>query len=183
VTDSWRLKFDRAHEHIVDFEIKIGRYALDNPYRGERVPTRKPSRQSEYLDLSPQDHKAARRAGRTQFRRRHPQPLAHELSHLILRHETRTIEVIAGRSMFTCNPEQEEEANWLAGCLLLPRPLLVSAARLGLSMTEVARRHGVSEPMARFRMNASGAMLQASRGRGPRLARPVIRSSESDAGS
>jgi Zn-dependent peptidase ImmA (M78 family) len=108
--------------------------------------------------------------------------IAHELSHLILRHETRTIEVIAGQSIFTCNPEQEEEANWLAGCLLLPRPLLLGAARSGVSVAEVAVRYGVSESMARFRMNASGAMLQASRGRGARIARSGNRSSESDAG-
>jgi Zn-dependent peptidase ImmA (M78 family) len=96
--------------------------------------------------------------------------LAHELSHLILGHQTRTIELIAGQSLFTCNPEQEEEANWLGGCLLLPRPLLLAAARAGLTAAEVADQHGTSEAMARYRMNASGAMLQARRGRSARVA-------------
>jgi Zn-dependent peptidase ImmA (M78 family) len=90
--------------------------------------------------------------------------ISHELSHLILKHETRTIEMVAGHSMFTCNPEQEEEADWLAGCLLLPRPLLLAAARSGMSASEIADENGVTLSMARYRLNASGAMLQARRG-------------------
>jgi len=101
--------------------------------------------------------------------------LSHELSHLILKHETRTIEVVAGHSMFTCNPEQEEEADWLAGCLLLPRPLLLSAALAGMSDADLAREHGVSVPMARYRLHASGAMPQARRGRGARASKTAQR--------
>jgi Zn-dependent peptidase ImmA (M78 family) len=95
--------------------------------------------------------------------------IAHELSHLILKHETRTVEMIAGHSLFTCNPEQEAEADWLAGCLLLPRPLLLAAARSGMSAAEVADANGVTLSMARYRLNASGAMLQARRGRGAQV--------------
>lgn len=98
--------------------------------------------------------------------------VAHELSHLILQHETRTIEVIVGQSLFTCNPEQEDEANWLAGCLLLPRPLLLAAARRGTTPHELAEEQSVSEPMARYRMNTSGVLLQARRGRSARVVKP-----------
>ena len=63
------------------------------------------------------------------------------------------------------------------------RALLLSAVRSGLSVTEIARRYGVSERMARFRMHASGAMLQASRGRGARLVRSGNPGPGSDAGS
>lgn len=97
--------------------------------------------------------------------------VAHELSHLILKHETRTIEMVAGHSMFTCNPEQEEEADWLAGCLLLPRPLLLASARSGMSASDIANAHGVTVSMARYRLNASGAFLQARRGGGARSTR------------
>lgn len=100
--------------------------------------------------------------------------LAHELSHLILAHETRTIELVAGRNLFTCNPEQEDEANWLAGCLLLPRPVVLAAARAGLTARELANQQGVSEAMARYRLHASGAVLQARRGRGARAARSKV---------
>jgi hypothetical protein len=40
MTDSWRLKFDRAQKHIKDFKSQIARYAKRYPYRGERVPSR-----------------------------------------------------------------------------------------------------------------------------------------------
>jgi len=48
--------------------------------------------------------------------------LAHELAHLLLNHDVRELQQIAGHTFFTCNHDQEEEANWLAGCLLLPDP-------------------------------------------------------------
>ena len=94
--------------------------------------------------------------------------VTHELSHLILKHETRTIEMVASHSMFTCNPEQEEEADWLAGCLLLPRTLLLASARSGMSASDIANANGVTVSMARYQLNASGAVLQARRGRGAR---------------
>ena len=56
--------------------------------------------------------------------------VAHEISHLILEHPARTVERVGGLNFFTCDAEEEQEANWLAGCLLLPRPLLVKEALL-----------------------------------------------------
>jgi hypothetical protein len=91
--------------------------------------------------------------------------LAHELSHVILKHEIRLVHQVGGFTFFDCDPEQEEEANWLAGCLLLPRHLLLAAARQGLTATELADKHGVSVPMASFRLNTSGVYFQASRSR------------------
>jgi hypothetical protein len=89
--------------------------------------------------------------------------LAHELAHIILRHELRTAERIGGLTFFNCDPEQEEEANWLAGCLLLPRPLLLAEARLGSTVEDIANKHRVSIPMARFRLNTSGVYFQVNR--------------------
>jgi len=89
--------------------------------------------------------------------------LAHELAHIALRHELRTAERIGGYTFFNCDPGQEEEANWLAGCLLLPRPLLLAEARLGRTVEEIAERHRVSIPMARFRLNTSGVYFQVNR--------------------
>ncbi len=91
--------------------------------------------------------------------------IAHEFSHLVLGHDVREVQKIAGHSFFTCNTEQETEANWLAGCLLLPRPLLVKAAGRGDTDSNVARANNVTEQMAAFRMNTSGARMQAARGR------------------
>lgn len=91
---------------------------------------------------------------------------AHELAHIILDDEVRTVERFGTMQFLTCDAEQEEEeANWLGGCLLLPRPLLLKAAKEGLSPSEIAKRFEVSEPMARFRLNASGVLVRVSRDR------------------
>jgi Zn-dependent peptidase ImmA (M78 family) len=90
---------------------------------------------------------------------------AHELAHVILDHNVRTIERVGGLSFLTCDVEQEEEADWLAGCLLLPRELLVKSAYKGMGAEEIAATYKTSEPMARFRLNASGVLVQVGRAR------------------
>lgn len=87
--------------------------------------------------------------------------LAHEMSHILLKHEVRKVQRVGAFSFFDCDPEQEEEANWLGGCLLLPRPLLLAAAKQGMSAEQLAETYGVSVQMARFRLNASGVYFQA----------------------
>lgn len=89
--------------------------------------------------------------------------LAHELAHVILGHDLRTVEHLGSATFFTCDPNQEDEANWLAGCLLLPRPLLLAHVRAGGTAESLAEKHTVSLPMARYRLNASGVILQARR--------------------
>ena len=94
--------------------------------------------------------------------------IAHELAHILLDHDVREIQQLAGHTFLTCNPEQEEEANWLAGCLLLPRPLLLREVYAGTDPDTLAARYQVSLAMARFRLNASGVLLQARRARATR---------------
>lgn len=89
--------------------------------------------------------------------------LAHEAAHIVLNHDVREIQQIAGHTFLTCNPEQEEEANWLAGCLLLPRALLLREAYAATSADTLAAKYEVSVHMARFRLNASGVLLQVRR--------------------
>jgi hypothetical protein len=89
--------------------------------------------------------------------------LAHELAHLILKHNPSQVDRLGDLTFFDCDSEQEQEANWLAGCLLLPRPLLLRAAKQGLSAEQVAQKYAVSIEMARFRLNTSGVYLQARR--------------------
>jgi Zn-dependent peptidase ImmA (M78 family) len=94
--------------------------------------------------------------------------IAHEIAHILLNHEVRELQKVGGHTFLTCSPEQEEEANWLAGCLLLPRALLLREAYAGTDPEAIARKQGVSIPMARFRLNASGVLLQAQRARSRR---------------
>jgi len=95
--------------------------------------------------------------------------IAHELAHVLLDHEIRELQQLGGHTFFTCDPEQEEEANWLAGCLLLPRPLLLREVFAGADATSIAERYQVSVPMARFRLNTSGVLLQARRAQSRRV--------------
>jgi len=91
--------------------------------------------------------------------------IGHEIAHLLLGHDVREIQQFAGHTFFTCDPEQEEEATWLAGCLLLPRRLLLREAYNGTNADRIAAKDQVSEHMARFRLNTSGVLLQARRAR------------------
>ena len=91
--------------------------------------------------------------------------IGHEIAHILLDHDVREIQQIAGHTFITCNPEQEEEATWLAGCLLLPRALLLREAYNGTSAETIADKYQVSPHMARFRLNTSGVLLQARRTR------------------
>jgi Zn-dependent peptidase ImmA (M78 family) len=89
--------------------------------------------------------------------------IGHEIAHILLDHDVREIQQIAGHTLITCNPEQEEEATWLAGCLLLPRALLLREAYNGTTAETIADKYQVSPHMARFRLNTSGVLLQARR--------------------
>jgi Zn-dependent peptidase ImmA (M78 family) len=95
---------------------------------------------------------------------------AHELSHIILDHKVQTIERVGNLRFLTCDAEQEEEADWLGGCLLLPRPLLLNAAYNGMDPTQIALKYQTSERMAHFRLNASGVLVQMGRAKAARAA-------------
>jgi Zn-dependent peptidase ImmA (M78 family) len=88
---------------------------------------------------------------------------AHELAHIILDHDVRTIKQVGNLKFLTCDVEQDEEADWLGGCLLLPRELLLKAARKGMAPADIAAKYETSETMARFRLNASGVLVQLGR--------------------
>jgi Zn-dependent peptidase ImmA (M78 family) len=91
--------------------------------------------------------------------------IGHEISHILLGHELGAFRTIAETPFRTCDPDQEEEATNLAGTLLLPRPLLLSAVRQGLGVDEIAMRYGVTVEMARFRLNRTGVSKQVRNSR------------------
>jgi Zn-dependent peptidase ImmA (M78 family) len=65
--------------------------------------------------------------------------------------------------MRSFNENEEAEANWLAGSLLLPREALVIAIREGLPANEICLRYQVSKKMLTWRLSATGVALQAKR--------------------
>ena len=91
--------------------------------------------------------------------------LAHEIAHVLLGHEPSMMFMTpqSGLSLRTYNKDQEDEANWLAGCILLPRSALLHVRRRGLGDDQICSEYGVSSAMFRFRVNATGVDLHLKR--------------------
>lgn len=87
--------------------------------------------------------------------------IGHELAHLLLKHPVRNVERLGSLTFTTCDPEEEQEANWLSGALLLPRDTLARAVRRGLTAEDLATAHSVSLQMANYRLRATGVLIQA----------------------
>jgi Zn-dependent peptidase ImmA (M78 family) len=89
--------------------------------------------------------------------------IAHELSHVLLGHQLSELRQLNGIAFRTCTPDEEEEATSFGGTLLLPRPLLLSAAWRRAGIDDIAAQYGVTIDMARFRYNTTGIAKQAAR--------------------
>lgn len=89
--------------------------------------------------------------------------IAHELAHSMLKHVLSEIREVDGMPFRTCKPEEEEEATAFGGALLLPRPLLLSAARRQATVEEISQQYEVTTEMARFRYNSTGVARQLGR--------------------
>lgn len=91
--------------------------------------------------------------------------LAHELAHLLLGHEGSRVDITPDNMLILHNHDkrQEKEANWLAGCLLLPRPTLLHIRKIAMSDAVVLKNYGVSKDMLTFRINVTGVDRQTGR--------------------
>jgi len=87
--------------------------------------------------------------------------VAHEVSHVLLEHQLSEVREVEGVPFRTCQPAEEELATALGGTILLPRKLLLSAARRRLTPEGIASEYGVTVEMARFRYNTTGVGRQA----------------------
>src|ERR1700676_96350 len=98
--------------------------------------------------------------------------IAHELAHLLLSHRPATLILSPdGHTvMRRFDDKQEDEASWLAWCLLLPRQALVRSAAQRLTLKQIAESFGVSEKLAAFRFAKTGVQLQFDRLRARRPA-------------
>jgi Zn-dependent peptidase ImmA (M78 family) len=86
--------------------------------------------------------------------------VSHEVAHILLNHQVKEIEQIGKMSFFTCDAEEEQEATWLAGCLLLPRDLLLNSLRRGMDANAIAAANTVSMQMTNFRLRTTGVLTQ-----------------------
>lgn len=91
--------------------------------------------------------------------------LAHELAHIILEHEPSKLVLSHDGTMVmrSFDDKQEEEANWLGWCLLLPRPALMHAMKSRLATPAIAQQWSVSEQLVEFRIRMTGVRVQLRR--------------------
>jgi Zn-dependent peptidase ImmA (M78 family) len=91
--------------------------------------------------------------------------IAHEIAHLILEHEPTKLVMSSDGAlvMRSFDEKQEEEANWLAWCLLLPRASIIAALRKRSTVEQIALQFGVSQTLVNFRIQKTGARVQMKR--------------------
>jgi hypothetical protein len=93
--------------------------------------------------------------------------LAHELSHIILEHKPGQAFVTADGKMMMSEYDrlQEDEANWLAGTLLVPREPLNRLISRGFDNQRAAEFFLVTADVIQMRRNLTGIDLQLRRRR------------------
>ena len=89
--------------------------------------------------------------------------VTHELAHALLLHEPAP--ALDERGCRLWNQNIEDEAQWLAGALLVTEDAAVWIVRNNLALTEAARRFGVRVDMVRYRLNMTGARQRVARAR------------------
>ena len=89
--------------------------------------------------------------------------VAHELAHALLQHPPHSAFDEYGCRIWAA--DCEDEANWLAGALLVSDDAALSIVRRRLSVVQAATEYGVSVPMMQFRLNVTGAVRRISRAR------------------
>ena len=107
-----------------------------------------------------------------QSQARQASSLAHELAHIVLNHTTDRAVLSDEGFLFRSSYDsgQEEEASWLAGCLLVPRDGLLAVGRRGTDPRRLAAKFGVSVDMIQWRLRMTGVGRQLRRERRLRVA-------------
>jgi Zn-dependent peptidase ImmA (M78 family) len=100
-------------------------------------------------------------------RTRQANDLTHELAHLDLKHVPNRVEVSPSGLLLLSDysDEQEQEADWYAGALLLPRDALAAARRRQRTTAQIAQQYRVSEKLCEWRIRMTGVDVQMYRAR------------------
>jgi hypothetical protein len=90
--------------------------------------------------------------------------LMHELAHILLGHKPTMMFMDPNNDLaLRAHNQAQEEANWLAGCLLLPREVLLHIKKTKVGDGLACHQYGGSAKMLTYRMNVSGVNLQGRR--------------------
>ena len=95
---------------------------------------------------------------------RYSSDIMHELAHLLLGHQPSTVFFAGEESLALRGYDRaaEEEADWLAGALLLPRDVLVLLERQSIPPQNACESYGVSKRMLDYRARITGVTRQFS---------------------
>jgi Zn-dependent peptidase ImmA (M78 family) len=88
--------------------------------------------------------------------------LAHELSHVVLEHPPGPA-IDPETGCRTWSDEHEQEADWLGGCLLVPRDGLAAIVTGAEHLVAAAEHFCVSDEMISYRYNVTGLRRQHER--------------------
>jgi len=93
--------------------------------------------------------------------------LMHEWSHIKLRHKPNRVDRSPnGLLLLSDYPKDiEDEADWLAGALLLPREGILQSRKQGLTAERIAQHYGVSKDLTNWRLRMTGVNKQVSASR------------------
>lgn len=81
--------------------------------------------------------------------------IAHEIGHALLAHP---VEALSGHfDSRRINQDLEDEAAYLAGCILIPNEAAWQIVKSGITMDSAQRHYGVSSQMLKYRLGVSGA--------------------------
>lgn len=94
--------------------------------------------------------------------------LMHELAHILIGHSPGQLEISPNGALMLhmYGKQQEDEATWLGGALLLPRVLLMSIRHQRLSDAVACTKFAVSQEMLNYRMRVTGVDFQLKRAAG-----------------
>lgn len=93
--------------------------------------------------------------------------LMHEISHIELKHVAVNVTLSENGLLLLSDysDEQEQEADWYAAALLVPRDPLFAMRHRGLSTGDIANHFGVSEALCEWRLRMTGVDVQLRRSR------------------
>ena len=91
--------------------------------------------------------------------------MMHELSHVVLKHVPIRVDVSSAGILLVSeySEDDEEEANWLSGALLLPREALKHYRGKGWQPARIKMHFGVSDDMYTWRIRMTGVEVQMRR--------------------
>lgn len=100
-------------------------------------------------------------------KRRLRSTLMHEIAHIYLKHVGSRVDVNESGILLVSDfsREQEDEADWLSGAMLLPRDALLMARRAKKSVDEICEDFGVSSDLCNWRLRMTAVDMQLKRGK------------------